>query len=43
MEIRDFVPVVLGIDVGAYSLARTFYEYYQVKTLILASGPLTYS
>lgn len=40
MEIREFVPVVLGIDVGAYSIARTFYEYYQVKTIIV--GKCTY-
>ena len=26
-----FKPVILGIDVGAYSVARTFYEFYNVK------------
>ena len=40
MENREFIPVVLGIDVGAYSIARTFYEHYQVKTIIV--GKYTY-
>lgn len=31
----EFKPVILGIDVGAYSIARTFYEHYQVKTIIV--------
>ena len=30
-----FKPVVLGIDVGAYSIARTFYEFYNVKTIVV--------
>lgn len=40
MENREFIPVVLGIDVGAYSIARTFYEHYKVKTIIV--GKCTY-
>ena len=28
-----FKPVILGIDVGAYSVARTFYEFYNVKSI----------
>ena len=35
-----FQPVILGIDVGAYSIARTFYEFYKVKTIII--GKYTY-
>ena len=40
MEKQIFKPVILGIDVGAYSIARTFYEYYQVKSIII--GKSTY-
>ena len=36
----DFIPVILGTDVGAYSIARTFYEFYNVKTIII--GKYTY-
>lgn len=35
MKKQEFIPVVLGIDVGAYSVARTFYEFYGVKTIII--------
>ena len=35
-----FKPVILGIDVGAYSVARTFYEFYNVKSIII--GKYTY-
>lgn len=35
MKKVNFIPVVLGIDVGAYSIARTFYEFYNVKTIIV--------
>ena len=35
MENIDFKPVVLGIDIGAYSIARTFYEHYGVKTIVI--------
>ncbi len=40
MEKNNFKPVVLGIDVGAYSIARTFYEFYGVKTIVV--GKYTY-
>lgn len=35
MKKVNFIPVVLGIDVGAYSIARTFYEFYNVKTIVV--------
>ncbi len=28
---REFIPVLLGGDINAYSVARAFYEEYQVK------------
>lgn len=40
MKDISFKPVVLGIDVGAYSIARTFYEHYRVKTIVV--GKYTY-
>ncbi|MCP1103160.1 D-aspartate ligase [Aequitasia blattaphilus] len=39
---REFIPVVLGGDINTYSVARAFYEEYQVKTYIFgkySSGP----
>ncbi len=33
---REFLPVILGADITAYSLARTFHEEYQVKSLVLS-------
>ena len=29
---REFIPVLLGGDINTYSVARAFYEQYQVKT-----------
>ena len=40
MDNVSFRPVVLGTDVGAYSIARTFYEFYNVKTIVV--GKYTY-
>ncbi len=40
MENIEFIPVILGIDVGAYSIARTFYEHYKIKSIIV--GKCTY-
>ena len=31
---REFIPVLLGGDINAYSVARAFYEEYQVKSLV---------
>lgn len=43
---RDFVPVLFGGDINTYSVARAFYEEYQVKSWVLGkymSGPSCYS
>ena len=29
---QKFIPVLIGADIGTYSIARTFYEEYQVKS-----------
>ena len=34
---REFIPVLLGGDINTYSVARAFYEQYQVKTYISVS------
>ena len=39
---REFVPFVLGGDINTYSVARAFYEQYQVKTYVFGkyqTGP----
>lgn len=39
---RDFIPVLLGGDINVYSVARAFYEQYQVKSVCYgkyATGP----
>lgn len=37
---NEFIPVILGIDVGAYSVARTIYEHYKIKSIVI--GKYTY-
>lgn len=43
---REFIPVLFGGDINTYSVARAFYEQYQVKSYVLGkymSGPSCYS
>ena len=39
---RTFIPVLLGGDINTYSVARAFYEQYQVKSYVFGkyqTGP----
>ncbi len=35
-EEREFLPVILGADITAYSLVRSYYEEYKIKSLVLS-------
>ena len=36
---REFIPVAFGGDINTYSVARAFYEAYQVKTYVFGKYP----
>lgn len=36
---REFIPVMLGGDINTYSVARAFYEQYQVRSFIFGKFP----
>lgn len=36
---REFIPVLLGGDINTYSVARAFYEQYQVKSHVFGKFP----
>ena len=36
---RDFIPMLFGGDINTYSVARAFYEEYQVKTYVFGKFP----
>ncbi|MCR5041346.1 MAG: hypothetical protein K6C36_04505 [Clostridia bacterium] len=33
---KEFLPVILGADIGAYSLARSFHEEYSMRSLVVS-------
>jgi D-aspartate ligase len=33
---QPFMPVIIGADINAYTIARTFHEEYQVKSIVLS-------
>ena len=37
---KNFIPVLIGADIGTYSIARTFYLKYQVKSQIFSKEKL---
>lgn len=39
---QDFVPVILGADITAYSLVRSFHEKYNVKSLVVSQARCGY-
>lgn len=36
---QNFIPILLGSDINTYSMARAFYEAYQVKTIVMGKFP----
>lgn len=46
IEAQPFIPIILGGNLGAYSIARSFYEAYKVTSLVLCTmitGPIDHS
>ncbi|HHX74093.1 MAG TPA: ATP-grasp domain-containing protein [Firmicutes bacterium] len=39
-EQHDFLPVLLGGDISNYSMARSFYEAYRVKSIVAGKHPI---
>lgn len=39
MTSRPITPVILGTDVGVYSMARSFHEAYGVRSVVVSEGP----
>ncbi|MFA5407746.1 MAG: ATP-grasp domain-containing protein [Bacilli bacterium] len=37
---KDFIPVLLGGDISNYSMARSFYEAYNIKSLVIGKHPI---
>lgn len=35
MKQEKFKPVILGIDIGSYSIVRTIYEFYKIKSIVI--------
>lgn len=43
---QSFIPIILGGNLGAYSIARSFYEAYKVTSVVLCTtltGPINHS
>ena len=38
---KKFVPILLGTEIGAYGMARAFWEAYGVRSLAYGTFPLT--
>ena len=38
IDVPDVLPVILGGDIGAYSLARAFHEAYGIVPLVLSQA-----
>ena len=34
----EFMPVIIGGDINAYSIARAFHEEYQIRSLVISKS-----
>lgn len=38
MNKKEFIPIILGSDINAYSMARAFHEQYKVNSIVIAKN-----
>jgi len=40
---KTFLPLIIGVDVGAYAIAKSFHQEYGVKSVLVGRKPLGYT
>ena len=40
---KDFLPIIIGTDLNAYTMSLSFYEEYGIKPILVGKGPVSYT